>query len=84
MPPGAVEQRHRPALARQFFYVLDYEAAMELEGARHGLDRGVGLHVPPGAAHRMSNEGRGNMRFLVVPAPKIHGNHIDGPYEAES
>jgi quercetin dioxygenase-like cupin family protein len=34
MPPGSVEQRHRHAYARQFFYVLDGEAVLELEGIR--------------------------------------------------
>ncbi|MDE2280899.1 MAG: cupin domain-containing protein [Xanthomonadaceae bacterium] len=84
MPPGAVEQRHRHARARQFFYVLDGEAVLELEGVRHGLRCGEGLHVPPGAAHQMRNEGGVDVRFLVVSAPKSHGDRIDVPYEAES
>lgn len=76
MPPGTAEQRHRHARARQFFYVLEGEAALELEGKVHVLRRGEGLHVPPGAAHQMRNESTADVRFLVVSAPKSHGDRV--------
>lgn len=76
MPPGTAEQRHRHARARQFFYVLEGEAALELEGKVHVLCRGEGLHVPPGAAHQMRNESTADVRFLVVSAPKSHGDRV--------
>jgi quercetin dioxygenase-like cupin family protein len=79
MPPGVTEQRHRHAHARQFFYVLEGEAMLELEGVRHRLSRGEGLHVPPGAAHQMRNESAADVRFLVVSAPKSHGDRMPAP-----
>jgi quercetin dioxygenase-like cupin family protein len=79
MPPGAAEQRHRHARARQFFYVLEGEAMLELDGACHRLSRGEGLHVPPGAAHQMRNESAADVRFLVVSAPKSHGDRMPAP-----
>ena len=51
VPPGAGETRHRHARARQFFYVLEGNAVIEVEGTRHALRAGEGLHVPPLAAH---------------------------------
>ena len=79
MPPGDTEQRHRHAKARQFFYVLEGEAVLELESSRHRLRRGEGLHVPPGMAHQMRNESAAGVRFLVVSAPKSHGDRIPAP-----
>ena len=79
VPPGASEVRHRHHRARQFFYVLDGEATMELEGVVHVLRRGEGLHVPPGAAHRLRNASMADIRFLVVSAPKSHGDREDAP-----
>ncbi|MFC5580910.1 cupin domain-containing protein [Rhodanobacter terrae] len=79
MPPGAAEQRHRHAQARQFFYVLEGGATLELDGVRHSLRRGEGLHVPPGLAHQMRNDGAADLRFIVVSAPKSHGDRIAAP-----
>jgi len=82
MPPGTAEQRHYHVRARQFFYVLEGEAVLELEGRLHRLHRGEGLHVPPGAAHQMRNEGGADARFLVVSVPKSHGDRVVVPLDA--
>jgi mannose-6-phosphate isomerase-like protein (cupin superfamily) len=74
VPPGAAETRHRHTLARQFFYVLDGAAVIEVDGARHTLAAGQGLHVPPGAAHQFRNESQADVHFLVVSVPKSHGD----------
>ena len=79
MPPGAAEQRHRHGHARQFFYVLEGEAMIELEGEQHRLRRGEGLHVPPGAAHQIHNVSAADVRFLVISAPKSHGDRSPAP-----
>ncbi|GAB2560123.1 cupin domain-containing protein [Rhodanobacter koreensis] len=84
MPPGTVEQRHRHARSRQFFYVLQGEAMLELDGTRHRLQRGDGLHVPPGAAHQMHNESLSDVRFLVISAPKSHGDRTPAPLTEET
>lgn len=74
MPPGTTEVRHRHARSRQFFYVLEGEATLELDGVNHRLAAGQGLHVPPGAAHQMRNESEAELRFLVVSSPRSHGD----------
>lgn len=79
MPPGTAEQRHRHERSRQFFYVLEGEAVLEMEGAAHVLCRGEGLHVPPGTAHQMRNDSAHDVRFIVVSAPKSHGDRIAEP-----
>lgn len=74
VPPGASERRHRHARARQFFYVLEGSAVIEIDGARHVLETGQGVHVPPGAAHQFRNESSADVHFLVVSSPQSHGD----------
>jgi mannose-6-phosphate isomerase-like protein (cupin superfamily) len=80
MPPGTAEVRHRHVRARQFFYVLEGVAVLEVEGVAHRLGARQGLQVPPGAAHQMRNESDGELRFIVVSSPKSHGDRetVDG------
>ena len=82
MPSGSFEQRHRHERARQFFYVLEGEVAIELEGVVHRLHPGEGLHVPPGSAHQVRNEGASDARFVAVSSPKSHGDRITAPLRA--
>jgi mannose-6-phosphate isomerase-like protein (cupin superfamily) len=79
VPPGAAEVRHRHARSRQFFYVLDGTAVLDVAGTRHVLDAGRGLHVPPGVAHQFRNESAADVHFLVVSAPRSHGDREDIP-----
>ena len=74
VPSGAAETRHRHARARQFFYVLEGAAVLEVDGVRHLLETGQGLHIPPGAAHQFRNESPADVHFLVVSVPKSHGD----------
>jgi quercetin dioxygenase-like cupin family protein len=76
MPPGAMEQRHCHARSRQFFYVLAGELTMELDGAVHTLDAGVGLEIAPGLAHQAMNRSGQDARFLVTSCPPSHGDRI--------
>jgi quercetin dioxygenase-like cupin family protein len=79
MPPGSFEQRHFHTRARQFFYVLDGEATLEFDGTTHRLRRGDGLHIPPEVAHQVRNNGSDDVRFLVISAPKAHGDRVAAP-----
>lgn len=84
MPPGAREARHRHARSRQFFYVLQGELTIEVDGEAHRLGTGHGLHVPPGAAHQVCNDSPADVRMLVVSSPRSHGDRVDTPLEAGS
>jgi mannose-6-phosphate isomerase-like protein (cupin superfamily) len=74
VPAGASETRHRHARARQFFYILEGVAVIEIDGTRHALAAGHGLHVPPGTAHQFRNESESDAHFLVVSVPTSHGD----------
>ncbi|MBB6244090.1 cupin domain-containing protein [Rhodanobacter sp. MP1X3] len=81
MPPGAAEVRHRHARARQFFYVLEGVATLEATGVTHTLKAGQGLHISPGTAHQMRNECAADLRFMVISAPKSHGDRELAPLD---
>jgi mannose-6-phosphate isomerase-like protein (cupin superfamily) len=74
VPPGAAEMRHCHTRARQFFYVLSGTATLEVENAPHRLNPGQGLHVPPGVAHRLRNDEKTDLRFIVISSPHSHGD----------
>ena len=74
MPPGAREERHVHARARQFFYVLEGELTIEVAGREHGLAAGQGMEVTPGTAHLVLNTMRRGVRFLVISSPPGQGD----------
>ncbi|HUB18982.1 MAG TPA: cupin domain-containing protein [Acidobacteriaceae bacterium] len=76
MPPGAKEQRHFHTKARQFFYVLEGELTMEIEGRLHALGERQGLEIAPGEKHQARNESSGDVRFLVMSAPPAQGDRV--------
>ena len=76
MPPGTSEVRHHHERAQQFFYVLEGEAVMEIDGQRARLTAGQGLRILPGARHQVRNESGAAVRFLVISQPPSHGDRV--------
>ena len=74
MPPAAFEQRHVHQQSRQFFYVLEGELTIEVEGTEHILQPRNGLEIAPGMAHQVKNLSNAEARFLVVSQPPSHGD----------
>jgi quercetin dioxygenase-like cupin family protein len=81
MPAGAQEERHFHTKARQFFYVLEGELTLEVEGAVHRLGPRQGLEIAPGERHQAFNASREecamDVRFLVVSAPPGQGDRVN-------
>jgi mannose-6-phosphate isomerase-like protein (cupin superfamily) len=75
--PGGAERTHRHASARQFFYILEGKAVMEIDGIAHALVAGRGIAIPPGIAHRFRNDAARAVRFLVISAPTTRGDRQD-------
>lgn len=74
MPRQTREEQHLHTRARQFFYVLSGQAVLLLEDHEVHLSPGQGLEVAPGTAHQMRNDSDADLEFLVVSAPKAHGD----------
>ena len=77
VPPGDAERRHLHHTARQFFYVLEGEAVLEIDGTAHVLRAGQGLEVAPGVPHQFRNDSAAAVTFLVISAPRAHGDRVD-------
>jgi len=82
MPPAAEEQRHFHTKARQFFFVLDGELTMEIEGRLHALGPRQGLEIAPGTKHQARNESAREVRFLVISAPPAQGDRVGDGQQA--
>lgn len=77
VPPGAGEVRHYHSRARQFFFALSGTATLELEAGPVTFHAGQGVHVPPGARHRLTNISDSPVEFLVISSPTTAGDRTN-------
>jgi len=77
MPPGAAEVRHYHEKAQQFFFILQGEVLMEMDGETVLIPAGSGIRVLPGCRHQVRNPSSGPVRFLVISQPPSRGDRID-------
>ncbi|HUS17052.1 MAG TPA: cupin domain-containing protein [Chloroflexia bacterium] len=76
MPPGAAEVRHYHQQARQFFFVLEGTATLEIAGQPQVLGPQQGCEVPPGVAHQMRNVSAAPVEFLVISQPSTGQDRV--------
>jgi mannose-6-phosphate isomerase-like protein (cupin superfamily) len=74
MPPGAAEIRHHHKQAQQFFFILNGEVMIEIEGHTTLVPAGSGIRVLPGQRHQIRNPSSSPVRLLVVSHPPSHGD----------
>ncbi len=77
VPPQRSEIKHYHSRARQFFYILAGEATMVVDDVQIMLRQGEGLEVPPQVPHQFRNDSRADVVFLVISAPKSHGDRVN-------
>jgi mannose-6-phosphate isomerase-like protein (cupin superfamily) len=77
VPAGKNEQPHFHTYSRQFFYILTGEAVIEVDGERKTLQAQQGIEIAPGVIHQFRNESNSEVTFLVVSAPKSHGDRVE-------
>lgn len=76
VPPGGTEVKHYHERAHQFFFVLAGQATLEIEEKRFVLNAQQGISVLPKVPHRLLNEAHEDLLFLVISAPKSHGDRV--------
>ena len=74
MPADRAEARHLHVWSRQFFYVLEGELELEVDGIVHTLSPGVGMEIDPGVGHQAFNRSAEPVSFLVISQPPSHGD----------
>ncbi len=76
VPPGESEVRHYHNHSRQFFFILEGHATIDVEGIAVKLNAQQGLEIAPRAVHQFKNDSLQDARFLVVSVPKSHGDRV--------
>lgn len=76
MPAGTAEVRHYHEQARQFFFVLQGTATLEVDGERQVILPFQGVEVPPHVPHQMINESAEDVEFLVISQPTTRGDRV--------
>ena len=77
MPSITEEKLHYHEKSQQFFYILSGTAEFEIEGKKYEIEAGKGLHIKPGVRHRILNNTKTYLEFIVVSEPKSHGDRIN-------
>lgn len=77
IPPGALEQLHYHEKSEQFFFILAGTATFEIEGKQLEVCVHEGLHVMAGEKHRIINNGRSNLEFILCSLPSISNDRIN-------
>lgn len=77
MPAKTEETRHVHVRARQFFYILEGDAMMELDGKNFPLGLHEGIEIPPNTPHTMKNPYDKPVEFLVVSSPSTEGDRTN-------
>ncbi|WP_188710636.1 cupin domain-containing protein [Microbacterium faecale] len=76
VPPHGAEEWHVHERARQFFYVLEGHAVMQTSQGDVALEPRTGVEIEPGLAHRFTNAGPEDVRFLVISAPSTRSDRV--------
>ncbi len=77
VPPGKSERKHYHEKSRQFFYVLEGIATLEVSDQSFTLREREGIEISPSVPHRLLNNSTKDLEFLVISAPRSHGDRID-------
>jgi mannose-6-phosphate isomerase-like protein (cupin superfamily) len=77
MPAGTQEARHFHNKAQQFFFVMEGEAVMELDGKEFVIRAREGVHVPASKPHQMFNRSEADVLFIVISQPPSHGDRVN-------
>jgi len=67
LPAGAATDRHYHKLSEEFYFVLEGEGEMEIDGERKRVGPGDAVLIPAGAWHQI--RAAEAMRFLCCCAP---------------
>lgn len=69
LPAGGSTQRHYHRIAEEIYFITAGEGRMELDGDVATVRPGDAILIPPGAWHRISAIGDGELRLLCCCAP---------------
>lgn len=77
MPVGTQEKMHLHQIAQQLFYILSGEATFIIDDLRAVVKAKQSIHIVANTKHSISNSGDQDLKFLVISAPKAHGDRVE-------
>jgi len=77
MPAGNQEVRHFHEAAQQFFYILKGKATFEIENSIIEINAGEGLHIGARKKHRIINQGKEDLEFILCSQPSTKNDRIN-------
>ena len=77
MPAGAKEIKHYHQAAQQFFYILKGKATFEIENSIIEIKAGEGLRIEARTKHRIINEGKEDLEFILCSQPSTKNDRIN-------
>ena len=79
MPPGTSELLHVHAGVTQLYFVLDGEAAVDLDHRSEKLRPGEALIIAPSVPHRIRNPSQRPLEFLVISSsrPRLDRENLE-------
>jgi len=69
LAPGQATVRHHHKVSEEIYYLTEGAGQMELDGETRRVAAGDAILIPPGAWHRLENDGDGPLRLLCSCAP---------------
>jgi mannose-6-phosphate isomerase-like protein (cupin superfamily) len=77
LPPGGATERHYHKLSEEFYFLIEGEGVMEIDGKTQAVVPGDAILIPSGAWHQLSSEK--GVRLLCCCAPPY--SHEDTYFE---
>lgn len=77
MPQGTSEVLHFHEFAQQVFYILSGTAVFEINGQTRIVKSDESIHIPPKTLHRILNQNRDDLEFILVSQPMAQGDRVD-------
>lgn len=79
IPPGGATQRHYHRVSEEFYFILEGQAQMEIDGEIKDVQPGDAILIPPGAWHQITTHSESPLRLLCCCAPPY--SHEDTYFE---
>ena len=77
MPAGTFENLHYHNRSQQLFYILSGIATFEIEDQITVVKAHESVHIPAQTKHRICNNKKDDLKFLVISEPKSHGDRYE-------
>ncbi len=79
MPAGCSEELHYHQFSQQFFFILKGIATFEIENKLVEVKEQEGLHIKAGLKHRIINNAKEDLEFILSSQPSTVNDRIIVP-----